>query len=78
MRNWLADIVSIEDGKRDKPRYRGLFHGTKSLVKERGLGGIYRGLFAVTIRQSANSAVRMGSYNWMKGSYADHMIKRHH
>ena len=36
------------------------------LVAEKGIGGIYRGLLAVTMRQGANSAVRMGSYNTIK------------
>lgn len=59
----------IDDGKRAQPRYSGLIHGCRSLVKERGLGGIYRGATAVTIRQGANSAVRMGSYSWLKGQF---------
>lgn len=57
----------IEDGKRPKPHYRGLIHGSVSLFKERGIGGVYRGVAAVTLRQGANSAVRMGSYSWLKG-----------
>lgn len=57
----------IEDGKRAQPRYRGLMHGSTLLIKERGFGGVYRGATAVTIRQGANSAVRMGVYSWLKG-----------
>lgn len=56
----------IEDGKRAQRRYRGLVHGSIALCKERGIGGIYRGATAVTIRQGANSGVRMGSYSWLK------------
>lgn len=37
----------IDDQKRQVPRYRGLLHGTLSIVKEEGIGGIYRGLFPV-------------------------------
>lgn len=59
----------IEDGKRAQRQYRGLIHGSISLVKERGIGGIYRGATAVTIRQGANSGVRMGSYSWLKGMF---------
>lgn len=58
----------IEDGRRAQRQYKGLVHGSISLVKERGVGGIYRGATAVTIRQAANSGVRMGSYSWLKGS----------
>lgn len=59
----------IEDGRRRHRQYRGLVHGSMSLVKERGIGGIYRGATAVTLRQGANSGVRMGSYSWLKGLY---------
>lgn len=37
----------IDDQKRAQPRYKGLVHGTVSIVKEEGIGGIYRGLFPV-------------------------------
>ena len=37
----------IDDAKRPDPRYRGLVHGTVSIVREEGIGGIYRGLFPV-------------------------------
>lgn len=34
----------IDDQKLAQPRYRGLVHGTLSIVKEEGIGGVYRGL----------------------------------
>lgn len=37
----------IDDQKREVPRYKGLVHGTVSIVREEGIGGIYRGLFPV-------------------------------
>ena len=37
----------IDDAKRPVPRYHGLIHGTKEIVKAEGLRGIYRGLFPV-------------------------------
>lgn len=42
----------IDDQKRAKPRYHGLLHGTMMIVKEEGIGGIYRGLFPVVCRFS--------------------------
>ncbi|KAK9472967.1 mitochondrial carrier domain-containing protein [Dipodascopsis tothii] len=56
----------IDDAQRAQPRYRGLIHGTLSLVREGGLGAIYKGVIPVTLRQSANASVRMGSYSSMK------------
>ena len=37
----------IEDSRRPNPQYRGLVHGTVSIVRQEGLRGIYRGLFPV-------------------------------
>ncbi|KAK9492337.1 mitochondrial carrier domain-containing protein [Lipomyces doorenjongii] len=56
----------IDDAQRPNPRYRGFVHGTYTLVKEGGVGAIYKGLVPVTLRQSSNAAVRMGSYSFLK------------
>ncbi|GHJ88324.1 hypothetical protein NliqN6_4726 [Naganishia liquefaciens] len=56
----------IEDSRRPQPRYRGLIHGSAQIVKEEGIGGIYRGLLPVMMRQGANSAVRFTSYSALK------------
>lgn len=37
----------IDDAKRPNPQYRGLVHGTMSIVRQEGIAGIYRGLFPV-------------------------------
>jgi solute carrier family 25 citrate transporter 1 len=47
-------------------RYRGGFHATKMILQTHGLPGLYRGLVSTTMKQSATSAVRMGSYNVLK------------
>lgn len=44
----------IDDQKREVPKYRGLVHGTVSIVREEGIGGIYRGLFPVVRSAEAN------------------------
>jgi len=56
----------IDDSKRPNPQYRGLMHGTVSIVKQEGILGIYRGLFPVMMRQGANSAVRFTTYTTLK------------
>ncbi|KDR73915.1 hypothetical protein GALMADRAFT_250603 [Galerina marginata CBS 339.88] len=56
----------IEDSKRPNPQYKGLIHGTVSIVRQEGLSGIYRGLFPVMMRQGANSAVRFTTYSTLK------------
>lgn len=56
----------IDDAKRPNPQYRGLIHGTASIVRQEGIFGIYRGLFPVMMRQGANSAIRFTTYNTLK------------
>ncbi|KAI4611300.1 uncharacterized protein J4E87_010585 [Alternaria ethzedia] len=47
-------------------RYRGGLHATQMILHTHGLPGLYRGLVSTTMKQSATSAVRMGSYNVLK------------
>lgn len=56
----------IGDAHRPNPQYRGLVHGTVSIVRQEGILGIYRGLFPVMMRQGANSAVRFTTYSTLK------------
>ncbi|KAG0246412.1 hypothetical protein BGX31_002379 [Mortierella sp. GBA43] len=53
----------IHDSNLVNPKYRGLVHGVKSIVRAEGFGGIYRGVVPVMARQGANSAVRFGVYS---------------
>ncbi|KAL6401542.1 putative mitochondrial carrier C19G12.05 [Ilyonectria robusta] len=47
-------------------RYNGGIHALRTILSERGIRGIYRGLLSTMMKQSATSAVRMGSYNILK------------
>ncbi|EJD39860.1 mitochondrial tricarboxylate transporter [Auricularia subglabra TFB-10046 SS5] len=56
----------IDDAKKPQPRFNGLVHGTRIIVQEEGIRGIYRGLGPVMMRQGANSAVRFTTYSTLK------------
>ncbi|KAF9813667.1 hypothetical protein IEO21_05438 [Rhodonia placenta] len=56
----------IDDAKSPNPRFRGLIHGTATIVREEGLRGVYRGLFPVVRKLGANSAVRFTTYTTLK------------
>lgn len=56
----------IDDAKSGHRQYRGGLHAAKSIVVAQGVPGLYRGLISTTMKQSATSAVRMGSYNVLK------------
>lgn len=53
----------IDDKKRAVPQYRGLIHRSQSILAERDIRGIYKGLMPTLARQAANSAVRFWSYS---------------
>lgn len=56
----------IDDRQTANPKYQGFINGPARLFRDRGFAGIYKGLVPVTMRQAANQAVRLGSYNAMK------------
>ncbi|KAF2171326.1 hypothetical protein M409DRAFT_63658 [Zasmidium cellare ATCC 36951] len=62
----------IDDAKGAR-RFKGTTHAIGLLVREQGIQGIYRGLLSTTIKQSATSAVRMGSYNVLRTEYQERL-----
>lgn len=45
---------------------RGFLHAVPIIARERGLRGFFQGFVPTTLRQSANSAVRFGSYTSLR------------
>ncbi|KAI0474918.1 mitochondrial carrier [Xylariaceae sp. FL0804] len=57
----------IDDRKRPGgPRLRGFLHAVPVMARERGARAFFQGLVPTAARQSANSAVRFGSYTSLK------------
>ncbi|KAJ1539119.1 hypothetical protein HK405_013171, partial [Cladochytrium tenue] len=56
----------IHDQNQPNPRYKGLIHGTRMIVRESGIRGIYQGVTTVIARQGANSAVRLSAYGMIR------------
>ncbi|KAG7666438.1 CTP1 [[Candida] subhashii] len=57
----------IDDKQSPKPKYQnGLISGSIKLCRDLGFKGIYAGVLPVSMRQAANQAVRLGSYNAIK------------
>lgn len=54
---------SIDDAKSSTRKYTGGINALFMMVKQHGVREVYRGLLSTTLKQSATSAVRMGSYN---------------
>jgi solute carrier family 25 citrate transporter 1 len=53
----------IHDRISGQNKYRGLFHGISEIVKEKGLGGIYKGLGPTILRQGSNQGIRFFVYD---------------
>lgn len=61
----------ISDSKGAK-RFRNGSHAVQILFQEKGFRGFYQGLVPTTLKQSATSAVRMGTYSVLKESLKTH------
>ncbi|KAJ5115377.1 Mitochondrial carrier protein [Penicillium alfredii] len=55
----------IDDAKQARI-FKSSLHATRVLVQNHGIPELYRGLVSTTLKQSATSAVRMGTYNILK------------
>jgi solute carrier family 25 citrate transporter 1 len=62
----IRPLSSIDDRKSAKPRLRGFLHAVPIIARERGIRGFFQGFVPTTARQAANSAVRFGSYGFLK------------
>ena len=47
-------VKFINDQRSANPKYKGLFHGVRSIVAEQGLMGCYQGLSATIMKQGSN------------------------
>ena len=49
-------VKFIHDQNSATPKYKGFFHGTRTIVAQEGLGGVYKGLTATVAKQGSNQA----------------------
>ncbi|KAH9406054.1 hypothetical protein TYRP_014354 [Tyrophagus putrescentiae] len=65
-------IKFINDRCSEQPKYRGLLHGIREIVRERGLGAMYTGVTPTVLKQSSNQAIRFFVFeslkDWWSGS----------
>ncbi|CAG8226561.1 unnamed protein product [Penicillium salamii] len=64
----------IDDAKGAR-QFKSSLHATKVLVQRHGITELYRGLVSTAMKQSATSAVRMGTYNVLKEALKPRGIK---
>jgi len=56
----------------DQRKYQGLIHGIRTIIREEGISGVYKGLFPTILKQSTNQATRFLVYEemrkWLQGN----------
>lgn len=62
-------VKFIHDQQSANPRYKGFFHGVREIIRQEGLGGIYKGLTATIIKQGSNQAIRFFVMETLKAEY---------
>lgn len=61
----------------DVPKYRNAAHATYTVVKEEGLGALYRGVSLTALRQGTNQAVNFSAYTQFKSLLQQHQPAYH-
>lgn len=51
-------VKFINDRCSEQPRFRGFFHGVRTIVQEKGLRGCYQGVTPTLLKQGSNQAIR--------------------
>ncbi|KAK5735111.1 hypothetical protein LTR17_008447 [Elasticomyces elasticus] len=58
--------TALIDDARTEKRYQSMTHCIKTILKENGFLGLYRGFAGTTLKQAGATAFRMGTYNILK------------
>jgi solute carrier family 25 citrate transporter 1 len=62
-------VKFIHDQNQKKPKYNGFYQGVREIIKEQGLGGVYKGVTATIIKQGSNQAIRFYVIETLKAEY---------
>jgi solute carrier family 25 citrate transporter 1 len=62
-------VKFIHDQNSANPKYKGFFHGVREIIKQHGMGGVYKGVTATIIKQGSNQAIRFFVMETLKSEY---------
>ncbi|KAM7540945.1 hypothetical protein Aperf_G00000040262 [Anoplocephala perfoliata] len=65
-------VKFINDQTSANPHYRGFIHGVRSISKEFGLSGLYKGVTPTIFKQGTNQAIRFFVMESLKEGYRAH------
>merc|ERR1712141_734740 len=64
-------VKFINDQRSANPKFKGFFHGMKTILKEQGIRGTYQGVTATIIKQGSNQAIRFYVIESLKDWYRE-------
>ena len=64
-------VKFINDQRSANPKFRGFFHGMKTIIKEQGIRGTYQGVTATIMKQGSNQAIRFYVMESLKDWYRE-------
>merc|ERR1719422_1451041 len=64
-------VKFINDQRSANPRFRGFYHGVRTIIKEQGLRGTYQGLTPTIMKQGSNQAIRFYVVETLKDWYRE-------
>ncbi|EYB95470.1 hypothetical protein Y032_0159g3281 [Ancylostoma ceylanicum] len=62
-------VKFIHDQAQPNPRFKGFIHGIGCIIKDDGIGGIYKGVTATMVKQGSNQAIRFFVMETLKDWY---------
>lgn len=65
----------IDDARSGKKTLKGFPDAIRAIIRTQGFKSLYKGIVPTTMKQAATSAVRMGSYNYLKELSARYGMK---
>jgi len=70
-------VKFINDQRSANPKYRGFFHGLKTIISQEGIRGTYQGVSATIMKQGSNQAIRFYVMESLKDWYREGDPKKH-
>ena len=64
-------VKFINDQRSANPKFKGFFHGMKTIIAEQGIRGTYQGLSATIMKQGSNQAIRFYVMESLKDWYRE-------
>jgi len=64
-------VKFINDQRSANPKFKGFFHGMRTIIKEQGIRGTYQGVTATIMKQGSNQAIRFYVIESLKDWYRE-------